>query len=193
MSSCERPWPLWAKEVRLLAGGTRLVQPTRCREVYDGADDGSDQKEYVMGTWERAMLAWPNGERCERSRETLETARRLRRWRDVAERCANCRKRAVAVCGREAFCATCQAQRAARVLEKRRGIVAAASGNGGAVVTGTESGGILRGHAIVFGALSLDLGGFVEIIRPSAVDRMIAEKTDLRRYGTTTPRQPSGA
>ena len=89
-------------------------------------------------------------------------------------------KRAVAVCGREAFCATCQAQRAARVLEKRRGTIAGASGDVGAVATGTESGGTLRGHAIVFGARSLDLGGFVEIIRPSAVDRTIAEKTDLR-------------
>jgi hypothetical protein len=57
-----------------------------------------------MASWERAMLAWPNGERCDRSRETLES------WRGAAEGCANCRKRAVAVCGREAFCATCQAQ-----------------------------------------------------------------------------------
>jgi hypothetical protein len=73
-----------------------------------------------MASWERAMLQWPNGERCERSRETLQTAGRLMRWRDAAEGCSNCRKRAVAVCGREAFCATCEAQRAARVLEKRR-------------------------------------------------------------------------
>jgi uncharacterized protein len=66
------------------------------------------------------------------------------------------------------------------VLEKRRGTVAGPSGDVGAVATGTESGGTLRGHAIVFGARSLDLGGFFEIIRPSAVDRTLAEKTDLR-------------
>ena len=43
--------------------------------------------------WERAMVQWPNGERCDRSRETLETARRLMRWRDAAEGCLNCARR----------------------------------------------------------------------------------------------------
>ena len=38
----------------------------------------------------------------------------------------------------------------------------------------------MRGYAIVFGARSVNLGGFVEIIRPSAVDRTIVEGTDLR-------------
>jgi uncharacterized protein len=64
------------------------------------------------------------------------------------------------------------------MLEKRH-TVAAGSGNAGAVVTGTESGGTLRGHAIVFDKPSVDLGGFIEVIRPSAVDRTIAEATDL--------------
>jgi len=39
---------------------------------------------------------------------------------------------------------------------------------------------ILRGTAIVFNSLSLDLGGFVEIIRPRAITRTIDEKIDLR-------------
>ncbi len=133
-----------------------------------------------MASWERAMLQWPNGDRCDRSPETIETALRLLRWRGAAEGCSNCGKRAIAVCSRQAFCATCQGQRAARVLERRRGSIAGASGDVGAVATGTESGGTLRGHAIVFGARSVDLGGFREIIRPEAVDRTIAEKTDLR-------------
>ncbi len=38
----------------------------------------------------------------------------------------------------------------------------------------------LRGYAIAFGARSANLGGFVEIIKSSAVDRMLAERTDLR-------------
>jgi uncharacterized protein len=39
---------------------------------------------------------------------------------------------------------------------------------------------IIRGYAIVFDRLSEDLGGFRERIRPSAVDRLLAERTDLR-------------
>ena len=134
-----------------------------------------------MASWERAMLQWPNGDRCDRSPETIETALRLLRWRGAAEGCSNCGKRAIAVCNRQAFCTTCRGS-------VRRGCsrgVAAASRERAAMSarlrrTGAESGGTLRGHAIVFGALSVDLGGFREIIRPEAVDRTIAEKTDLR-------------
>lgn len=39
---------------------------------------------------------------------------------------------------------------------------------------------ILRGTAIVFNSVSLDLGGFVEIIRPRAITRTLDEKIDLR-------------
>jgi HK97 family phage prohead protease len=38
----------------------------------------------------------------------------------------------------------------------------------------------IRGMAIVFGVLSEDLGGFREIIEPSAVDRTFAEQLDVR-------------
>ena len=38
----------------------------------------------------------------------------------------------------------------------------------------------LRGLAIVFGSRSVDLGGFTEYIRPSAVDRAIRENSDVR-------------
>lgn len=40
----------------------------------------------------------------------------------------------------------------------------------------------IRGYAIVFGVKSLDLGGFREIIRPSAVDRTLREGLDVRAY-----------
>jgi uncharacterized protein len=40
----------------------------------------------------------------------------------------------------------------------------------------------IRGHAIVFGPLSLDLGGFRERILPSAVDRTLREGLDVRAY-----------
>jgi HK97 family phage prohead protease len=44
--------------------------------------------------------------------------------------------------------------------------------------TGTTTG--LRGLAIVTDSLSTDLGGFREVIRPSALDRFTNEKVDLR-------------
>ncbi len=44
----------------------------------------------------------------------------------------------------------------------------------------TDDGRHLRGHAIVFDALSVDLGGFREIIRPEAVDRTLREAMDVR-------------
>jgi HK97 family phage prohead protease len=40
----------------------------------------------------------------------------------------------------------------------------------------------IRGYAIVFGVKSVDLGGFREIIRPSAVDRTLREGLDVRAY-----------
>jgi HK97 family phage prohead protease len=39
---------------------------------------------------------------------------------------------------------------------------------------------ILRGYAIVFNSLSVDLGGFREIVRPQAVTRTINESVDVR-------------
>src|SRR5438876_6249782 len=38
----------------------------------------------------------------------------------------------------------------------------------------------LSGYAIVFNAMSLDLGGFKEIILPEAVDRTLSEALDVR-------------
>jgi uncharacterized protein len=38
----------------------------------------------------------------------------------------------------------------------------------------------IRGHAIVFNSLSVDLGGFREIIAPEAVDRTLTEALDVR-------------
>lgn len=39
---------------------------------------------------------------------------------------------------------------------------------------------VLRGHPIVFNIKSADLGGFVEIIRPEAIERTLREDIDLR-------------
>ncbi len=45
---------------------------------------------------------------------------------------------------------------------------------------GSIDGKRLDGHAIVFNALSLDLGGFREMISPEAVDRAINDGADVR-------------
>jgi HK97 family phage prohead protease len=43
-----------------------------------------------------------------------------------------------------------------------------------------ESGKMMRGYAIRFNSLSLDLGGFRELIAPEAVDRTLQEAADVR-------------
>jgi uncharacterized protein len=137
-------------------------------------------------SWERAMLAWPNGERCQRSLETLGTARRLRRWRDAPERCVNCARRAIVVCGGQAFCGGCRSQRESRMMTARAVGPAETRAADGIHKSGGSDGflaghaGLLTGYAIVFDSLSVDLNGFRERIRPSAVDRTIREASDLR-------------
>jgi HK97 family phage prohead protease len=44
----------------------------------------------------------------------------------------------------------------------------------------SENGKKIRGYAIVFNSLSVDLGGFREIIAPEAVDRTLSEGMDVR-------------
>jgi uncharacterized protein len=44
----------------------------------------------------------------------------------------------------------------------------------------SDNGKKIRGYAIVFNSLSVDLGGFREIIAPEAVDRTLSEGLDVR-------------
>jgi HK97 family phage prohead protease len=44
----------------------------------------------------------------------------------------------------------------------------------------TDGGTRIRGYAIVFNSLSVDLGGFREIILPEAIDRTLSEAADVR-------------
>src|SRR5215212_8486161 len=103
----------------------------------------------MADTWERAMVMWANGERCDRSRETLETARRLHRWQDAPERCVNCQKRAIVLCAGRSFCAACRAQRDSRVTT--RAAIADTATRAG-IQTRANSDGVLSGYAIVFGS-----------------------------------------
>jgi HK97 family phage prohead protease len=53
---------------------------------------------------------------------------------------------------------------------------------GRAVIAGTKSHPLLRGMAIVFNERSQDLGGFVEVIKPEAIQRTLNEGIDLRAF-----------
>lgn len=44
----------------------------------------------------------------------------------------------------------------------------------------SDDGRRLKGYAIVFNSRSLDLGGFIEIVAPEAIDRTLKEATDVR-------------
>lgn len=117
-------------------------------------------------------------ERCLRPAPVLETAQRMHRWRGAPETCQNCQcLPAVSIRAGLPLCSRCREQRAIRLAhatgDLRPRIVRAEDEDDG---TGPQ----FRGHMIVFNVKSVDLGGFTEIIRPSAADRMEAEKPDLR-------------
>ncbi len=63
---------------------------------------------------------------------------------------------------------------------------------GRATVAGTKSHPLLRGMAIVFNERSQDLGGFVEVIKPEAIKRTIAEAIDLRAFFDHDPAKVLG-
>jgi HK97 family phage prohead protease len=134
--------------------------------------------------FELAMTQWPTGERCQRSAAVMETAARMLAWKDAPEPCATCRQPAVAVCSGVALCGMCREQREVRsAVTPTRGVLAADV----RAVEQTGDSAVLRGHAIVFNDLSVDLGGFRERIRPTAVDRLLAEGTDLRALWNHNP------
>jgi Escherichia/Staphylococcus phage prohead protease len=63
---------------------------------------------------------------------------------------------------------------------------------GRATVAGTKSHPLLRGMAIVFNERSQDLGGFVEVIKPEAIERTLAEGIDLRAFFDHDPAKVLG-
>jgi HK97 family phage prohead protease len=51
-----------------------------------------------------------------------------------------------------------------------------------AEVAGARARRVIRGTAVVFNTRSVDLGGFVEVIRPEAIRRTLEEQIDLRAF-----------
>lgn len=118
-------------------------------------------------------------ERYERPEPVREMAVRLRAWAGSPETCGSCSARhAVAVRAGTPLCSLCREQRDIRFgrVPDMLGMKVWPTRTPDDDVTSKQ----FRGHAIVFDKKSVDLGGFTEIIRASAADRMEAEKPDLR-------------
>lgn len=122
----------------------------------------------------------PGGERqvCARPAPILEMVTRMRAWRSEAETCKNCLSRAAVVMSVGLpLCGVCRQHKTEHA--ETRGVPPRAESR----LAGLSSDGYhttLEGSAIVFDRESVDLGGFIEIIRPSAVDRTLSKAHDVR-------------
>lgn len=122
---------------------------------------------------------------CSRPAPVREIAKRLWKWTSQPETCQNCTALpAVSVRAGVALCGRCLHHRAAALghpddLALPVHPVRAADA--------ADSPQRLEGLAIVFNSRSVDLGGFTEIIKPSAGDRMEAEKPDMRALWSHNP------
>jgi HK97 family phage prohead protease len=129
-------------------------------------------------------------ERYLRPNPTVEIAQRLLRWTGGGyETCQNCHGRpAMAIRASVPLCSSCRENRGLRLYYRDPVGLAARA----ASTDDTPALPQLRGHAIVFNAKSVDLGGFIEIIRPAAADRLEAEKPDLRALWNHDSAMPLG-
>jgi HK97 family phage prohead protease len=125
---------------------------------------------------ELAMTHYSSDRACPRPKSVRAIVKRMRGWKKQPEGCQACRSsrsEAIAFRGGLALCGSCAAERRDADIVPIAGRLAGES-------RGLEAGNGLVGHAIVFNSLSVDLGGFREIIKPEAVMRVLAEGTDLR-------------
>lgn len=146
----------------------------------------SDQVEYAM-----THIVGQGGlsQRYQRPESVLEMATRLQRWAMSTETCNSCVSGvAVRIRGGMPLCGRCHAQ----AVERRR----MATVERTAMVTRADdadsAGAMLRGTAIVFNSKSEDLGGFIEVIRPSAAHRNEAEQIDVRALWSHDSAMPLG-
>jgi len=136
----------------------------------------SRQLEYTMT---HRIGAGGFSEACQRPESVRGIATRLMAWKAAPETCQNCHSLpAVSLRAAIPLCSRCRENRDAFLGTLERD----ASGRTPTAVRASDDTSAdkqLRGHSIVFNKKSVDMG-FLEIIRPRAADRMMAEKPDLR-------------
>jgi HK97 family phage prohead protease len=104
-----------------------------------------------------------------RPAEVRKLAQRVHDWHfGGAEKCQRCKNvRAVYIRDEQPLCLACrdrvQVMEWGDVVERAR-------------FTGGTSNDNLIGHAVIFNSRSLDLGGFIEIVKPEAVNRTLNDK-----------------
>lgn len=137
--------------------------------------------------WEKAWTRDAEGRSVSRPSEVRAIAQRVRQWRSEAEVCKSCvALPSVSIRGGMPLCSRC--------LEHRRESAGGMDARGvtPSVRTVSADHAGLAGHAIVFGELSVDLGGFRERIRASAVDRAVQGNSDLRALWNHDSNHPIG-
>jgi HK97 family phage prohead protease len=122
---------------------------------------------------ELAMTHYSSDRACPRPKSVRAIVKRMQGWKKAPEGCRECKSEAVTMRAEQPYCGRCAAQHRGADIVPIAGRLAGES-------RGLEAGNGLVGHAVVFNSLSVDLGGFREIIRPEAVMRVLAEGTDLR-------------
>jgi HK97 family phage prohead protease len=126
---------------------------------------------------ERAWTHDPadGGRAVQRPKEVRDMVGRIYSWEGLPETCKSClSSRAFSVIAGEALCGRCRGERQARVLslDDLDRVVPVERAE-------PAAGNALTGHTIVFDSWSVDLGGFVERVRPQAVNRLISTNADM--------------
>ena len=128
----------------------------------------------MLANVERAMTHYGDGTACVRPKEVRELAVRVMAWGSQQETCKSCMAHPViSIVSGEPLCVRCKAERSVRV--------ATVDGLRRIVMTRAEpmAGTGFRGHMIVFDKWSVDLGGFIERVRPEAVNRSLNTEHDM--------------
>jgi HK97 family phage prohead protease len=122
---------------------------------------------------------------CPRPEHVRLMAHRLHRWKETREGCQRCQAdNAVSVRGGHAVCGLCKANHEIRYAAYDSGRKPTP------FVRASDYADALTGVAIVFNSPSVDLGGFVERVAPSAVDRTFAEGIDVVQLAHHNTEQP---
>lgn len=115
-------------------------------------------------------------ERVTRPEAVRTIAQRVQQWAITHEACQSCHSLpAVRMATGLPLCGRCHSNREQRLNRAPEGLAPVVTRADEPVATDRA----LAGYGVVFNSRSVDMG-FLEFIKPSAADRMVAEKPDLR-------------